>query len=132
MFNNADGRDFKYVFVCGMPRSGTSILGRNIARMEGCTGLHDTGVLEDEGRYLQDVYPTEGECGGPGRFGFNPRTHLTETSPLLTPDNALKLPAELGTILGRKQGNSRGENSCEPSHDTVSTSGVSQCLFYSH
>jgi hypothetical protein len=81
----------KYVFVCGMPRSGTSILGRNIARMENCTGLHDTGVLEDEGRYLQDVYPTEGDCGGPGRFGFDRRTHLTETSPLLTPENALKL-----------------------------------------
>jgi hypothetical protein len=91
MVNNAEGGDFKYVFVCGMPRSGTSILGRNIARMEGCTGLHDTGVLEDEGRFLQDVYPTEGDCGGPGRFGFDPRAHLTETSPLLTPANALKL-----------------------------------------
>jgi hypothetical protein len=91
MLNNAEGGDFRYVFVCGMPRSGTSILGRNIARMEGCTGLHHTGVLEDEGRYLQDVYPTEGDCGGPGRFGFDPRAHLTETSPLLTPANALKL-----------------------------------------
>jgi Sulfotransferase family len=74
-----------------LPRSGTSILGRNIARMENCTGLHDTGVIEDEGRFLQDVYPTEGDCGGPGRFGFDPRAHLTENSPLLTPENALKL-----------------------------------------
>jgi len=87
----ADLRDFKYVFVCGLPRSGTSILGRNIARMENCTGLQNTGVMEDEGRFLQDVYPTEGECGGPGRFGFDPRAHLTETSPLLTPENTLKL-----------------------------------------
>lgn len=89
--NNADSKGYKHVFVCGMPRSGTSILGRNIARMENCTGLHDTGVFEDEGRYLQDVYPTEGDCGGPGRFGFDPRAHLVETSPLLTPENALKL-----------------------------------------
>ena len=81
----------KYVFVCGLPRSGTSILGRNIARMDICTGLHDTGVWEDEGRFLQNVYPTEGDCGGPGRFGFDPRAHLTETSPLLTRENAVKL-----------------------------------------
>jgi hypothetical protein len=89
--NNVDCLDFKYVFVCGLPRSGTSILGRNIARMENCTGLRDTGVLEDEGRFLQNVYPTEDVCGGPGRFGFDPRARLTETSDLLTPENALKL-----------------------------------------
>ena len=89
--NGSDSSEVKYVFVCGLPRSGTSVLGRNIARMENCTGLRDTGVVEDEGRFLQDVYPTEGECGGPGRFGFDPRTHLTETSALLTPENAAKL-----------------------------------------
>ena len=83
----------KYVFVCGLPRSGTSILGRNIARMENCTGLQNTGVLEDEGGFLQDVYPTEHVCGGPGRFGFDPRAHLTEDSTLLTPGNVAKLQA---------------------------------------
>ena len=90
---NADKSNHKYVFVGGLPRSGTSILGRNIARMENCTGLHDTGVLEDEGRFLQNVYPTEDVCGGPGRFGFDPRAHLTETSALLTAENAAKLRA---------------------------------------
>jgi len=91
MMNDADPRNFKYVFVCGLPRSGTSLLGRNIARLENCTGLQETGVMEDEGTFLQDVYPTEGELGGPGRFGFNPRAHLTEASPLFTAENALKL-----------------------------------------
>lgn len=90
---NGDQTRCKYVFVCGLPRSGTSILGRNIARMESCTGLAGTGVIEDEGRFLQDVYPTEDACGGPGRFGFDPRAHLTETSALLTPGNAAKLRA---------------------------------------
>jgi Sulfotransferase family len=89
----SDKSNRKYVFVCGLPRSGTSILGRNIARMENCTGLYDTGVLEDEGRFLQNVYPTEDVCGGPGRFGFDPRAHLTETSALLTAENAAKLRA---------------------------------------
>jgi hypothetical protein len=91
MMIDAERQSFKYVFVCGLPRSGTSLLGRNIARLENCTGLQETGVIEDEGRFLQDVYPTEGELGGPGRFGFNPRAHLTEASPLLTAENALKL-----------------------------------------
>jgi len=83
----------KYVFVCGLPRSGTSILGRNVARMEDCTGFQNTGILEDEGRFLQDVYPTEDACGGPGRFGFDPRAHLTEASALLTPANVARLRA---------------------------------------
>ena len=82
-----------YVFVCGLPRSGTSVLGRNIARMENCTGFRDTGVFEDEGRFLQDVCPTEDMCGGPGRFGFDPRAHLTETSPLLCQENVDRLRA---------------------------------------
>jgi hypothetical protein len=90
---NAGQSNRRYVFVCGLPRSGTSILGRNIARMEHCTGFRDTGFLEDEGRFLQDVYPTEDDCGGPGRFGFDERAHLTETSALLTPANVAKLQA---------------------------------------
>jgi hypothetical protein len=90
---SANESDRRYVFVCGMPRSGTSILGRNIARMENCTGLQNTGVLEDEGGFLQDVYPTEHVCGGPGRFGFDRRSHLTEQSVLLTPANVAKLHA---------------------------------------
>ena len=87
--NSSRGR--RYVFVCGLHRSGTSLLGRNIARLENCTGFKDTGVTEDEGQFLQDIYPISKIYGGAGRFGFNPRAHLTETSPLRTPENALKL-----------------------------------------
>jgi len=86
-----DKSNYKYVFVCGLPRSGTSVLGRNVARLENCTGFKNTGVLEDEGQFLQDVYPTASEHGGDGRFGFDPRIHLTETSSLLTPRNVAKL-----------------------------------------
>jgi sulfotransferase family protein len=81
----------KYVFVCGLQRSGTSVLARNIGRLENCTSFKNTGVLRDEGQYLQDVYPADGEYGGPGRFGFDPRAHLTESSELLTPENVAKL-----------------------------------------
>jgi hypothetical protein len=89
-----DERDhYKHVFVCGLQRSGTSVLGRNIARLENCTGFKNTGVLMDEGQFLQDVYPIDAEFGGAGRFGFDPRAHLTETSDLLTPENAARLRA---------------------------------------
>jgi hypothetical protein len=53
---NDDQRRVKYVFVYGLPRSETSILGPNVARMKDCIGFQNTGVLKDEGRALQDVY----------------------------------------------------------------------------
>jgi len=84
-----DGR--KYVFVCGLHRSGTSILGRNIGRLVDCTSFKNTGVTEDEGQFLQDVFPIDSKYGGPGRFGFDARAHLTETSDLLTPENVTRL-----------------------------------------
>jgi Sulfotransferase family len=83
----------KYVFVCGLPRSGTSLLGRNIARFEDCTGFKNTGVPEDEGQFLQDVYLTASDYGGSSRVGFDPRAHRTEKSSLLTPANVAKLKA---------------------------------------
>ena len=86
---NRDSR--KYVFVCGLQRSGTSVLARNITRFENCTAFKNTGVLEDEGQYLQNVYPTDHQLGGAGRFGFHPRAHLTENSPLLSAENVASL-----------------------------------------
>ena len=83
--------DSRYVFICGLQRSGTSVLARNIGRLEDCTSFKNTGVLQDEGQYLQDVYQPDGAYGGTGRYGFDPRAHLTETSRLLTPDNVAKL-----------------------------------------
>src|SRR6266576_6783483 len=81
----------KYVFVCGLQRSGTSVLARNIARLENCTSFKNTGVLEDEGQYLQDIYLTDHQCGGAGWYGFDRRAHLTETSALLTKENIARL-----------------------------------------
>jgi len=93
MRNDAtDGR--KYVFVCGLHRSGTSLLAHNIANLENCAGFENTPPsVSDEGQNLQDVYPFESEYGGPGKFGFDPRAHLTETSELLTPDKVARLRA---------------------------------------
>jgi hypothetical protein len=89
---NNDKSNYKYVFVCGLHRSGTSVLGRNIARLENCTGFKNTGALMDEGQLLQDVYPNDLGFGA-GRFGFQPGAHRTETSELLTPENVARLRA---------------------------------------
>ena len=90
---HGDEKRRKYVFVGGLQRSGTSVLVRNVARLENCTGFKNTGVLADEGKYLQDVYPMDHAYGGSGRYGFDPRAHLTETSNLLTPENVARLRA---------------------------------------
>ena len=83
----------KYVFVCGMARSGTSLLGRNIARFNDCSGFRNTGVFEDEGQFLQDVYAVASEYGGSSRCAFDPRAHRTESSELLTSENVARLRA---------------------------------------
>jgi len=81
----------KYVFVCGLHRSGTTLLAREIGKLENCTSFQDTGVPMDEGQWLQDVYPVDATYGGVGRFGFAPQAHLTESSSLLTRDNVRRL-----------------------------------------
>lgn len=81
----------KYVFVCGLHRSGTTVLGRAIGRLENCTCFEKTGAVMDEGQFLQDVYPTDEVYGGAGSFGFAPQAHLTETSSLLNAANISRL-----------------------------------------
>jgi len=81
----------KYVFVCGLHRSGTTILAQSVARLRNCTGLDNTGAPRDEGQFLQDVYPREAAYGGVGKFGFAAEAHMTEDSPLLTPANVSRL-----------------------------------------
>jgi Sulfotransferase family len=93
VMQNRDETKYKYVFVCGLQRSGTSMIGRNIARLENCTGFKNTGVVQDEGQYLQDVYSPDYAYGGTGRYGFDPRAHLTGTSDLSTPENVARLRA---------------------------------------
>ncbi len=81
----------RLVFVGGLHRSGTTLLARLLASHPDATGLQNTGVPEDEGQHLQSVYPAAERLGGTGRFARNPAAHLTETSPLATPENAQRL-----------------------------------------
>jgi hypothetical protein len=76
------------VFVGGLHRSATTLLGRLLAQHPSIAGMSQTNVIEDEGQLLQSVYPDDNAHGGPGRFAFDPAAHLTEHSPLVTRDNA--------------------------------------------
>lgn len=78
----------RLVFVGGLHRSGTTPLARTLAEHPSISGLSDTGVKEDEGQHLQHVYTKAKEFGGPGRFAFDRRSHLTEASSLVTTENA--------------------------------------------
>ena len=83
--------DKQLIFVGGLHRSGTTLLAKALAAHPDIASFTNTGVVEDEGQYLQSVYPSDAISGGAGRFGFDARAHLTEASPLATPANAERL-----------------------------------------
>ncbi|NET11230.1 MAG: sulfotransferase, partial [Symploca sp. SIO2B6] len=84
----------QHLFVAGLHRSGTTLLARWIADHPAVSGLSGTGTMLDEGQFLQDVFPSDVEHGGPGRFGFDPRAHLTENAALLSAHNRETLQSQ--------------------------------------
>lgn len=83
--------DKKLVFICGLHRSGTSVLHELLSAQADISGFSGTGVPKDEGQFLQTVYKQAYHYGGPGRFGFKAEAALDEHSALATPENATKL-----------------------------------------
>ena len=86
-----DPASHQLVFVGGLHRSGTTLLGRCLAEHPLISGFADTGVPADEGQHLQTVYPPARAYGGPGKFGFSADAHLTEDSALVSAANAQQL-----------------------------------------
>ena len=81
----------KFVFICGLHRSGTTILHECMRDHPDISGFYDTGAPHDEGQHLQDVFLPAYKFGGPGKFGFDQRAALNENSELITDINKRKL-----------------------------------------
>jgi len=81
------------LFVGGLHRSGTTLFGRALAGHPLVSGFEETGVPADEGQHLQSVYPPAKVYGGPGLFAFAAEAHLTEDSPLVSPESRERLLA---------------------------------------
>jgi len=67
----------KFIFVCGLHRSGTTIIENYIHSVFDVSVLR-ADVPENEGQHLQDVYPPAKKFGGPGKFAFAQQMHPKE------------------------------------------------------
>jgi hypothetical protein len=89
-----------FVFLGGLHRSGTTLLFRMLRDHPEISGFvnnpdaNEWLAAEDEGQYLQSVYPPAIFWGGPGKFAFSPDAHLTEESELLTSESKAKLASQ--------------------------------------
>ena len=86
-----------FLFVCGLHRSGTSLVHRLLRAHPKVSGIAHTTVQEDEGQHLQTVFMADSKYGP--LFAFNPQSHLTDDSPLITVENRKKLLREWGRYL---------------------------------
>lgn len=93
----------KIVFIIGLHRSGTTLLEDILSLHSDISSFEKTGFPKDEGQFVQTVYPIAQKFGGPGKFGFNPESHLTEKSPLCTLENRNKLLNEWGRYWDYKK-----------------------------
>lgn len=66
------------IFLIGLHRSGTSLLHEILRDHSEIRGLKGTGFPEDEGQYVQDIYPTGNAFGGPGNFAMDPMARMDE------------------------------------------------------
>lgn len=80
----------EFVFVAGLHRSGTSLLHEILRAHPDISGIENSPVkdYEDEGQFLQSVYPIGAVFGGPGKFAFDPESHMTEAHALATEASA--------------------------------------------
>ncbi|MCP2638105.1 sulfotransferase [Microbacterium sp. HD4P20] len=92
------------IFIAGLQRSGTTLLGRLMAAHPDITGLIGTPTREDEGQFVQDVYLSDHQMGTINghvrgrtfRWVYHPEAHLTEDDLADRPDAAARLVTAWG------------------------------------
>lgn len=75
------------VFICGLHRSGTTLLHDYILAHYNVSYFQSAKVPENEGQFLQDIYMAERPFGGPGAFAFYPQMQFAAVK---NPDRALR------------------------------------------
>ena len=84
----------KFIFICGLHRSGTSLLYKILKNQKTISGFKNTTAIEDEGQHLQSVFNAANKHGGPGKFGFDKNSFLNEKSEIIKKENKYKLFSE--------------------------------------
>eukprot|EP00056_Hartaetosiga_gracilis_P010669 m.159091 g.159091 ORF g.159091 m.159091 type:complete len:439 (-) comp13363_c3_seq4:3372-4688(-) len=79
-----------FFFVMGAHHSGTTLLDLVFCTHHQVSCLV-THKFEDEGQHVQSVYLAASKLGGMEGYAYNPKSHLTEESNLLTDENRDKL-----------------------------------------
>lgn len=69
---------YRYLFVCGLHRTGTSLLTRLLAAHPAIDAISDAPVPENEGAFLQGAIPHTRQHGIPGHYATDPAQHLVE------------------------------------------------------
>ena len=77
----------KFIFICGLHRSGTSLLHKILRNQKNISGFENTPAIEDEGQHLQTVFNAANKHGGPGKFGFDSNSFLNANSKLINSEN---------------------------------------------
>jgi hypothetical protein len=87
-------KNYKFIFIGGLHRSGTTIMHECLSEHPEISSFKNTGVIKDEGQFLQTIYLPARFYGGPGRFAFNRKSHLTKNSIIINSKNKNKLFCE--------------------------------------
>lgn len=77
-----------FIFLAGHHRSGTSLLHEILREHPLISGFSQTGVPQDEGQHLQNIYSTAKANGGPGKYIFNKNSYMNEDHSLATKQSA--------------------------------------------